>query len=350
MAWLATLFPAAALALLLGAAAPARAGAPRVILAEDFTATWCPYCPHARCALEQLLGEYPDQLIVAELHWQDALATPWTEARKNEFYGLGGLPLVILDGTRFYLGASSCQGSVQTYRGGIEQRLQQSAVSPVRITGLHALDEEANTALLSATFLLEEPAPLGVTRAFLLLLENEVAVGGQLYQHVVRAAHEAPVVLAEPGDMVTIQVALPLDGVADAQALDGIAFLQRTDGDREVHQTARLLRASHAPPPADGPPAGREGIARVHPHPYAPAGGPLRVSLRLAEAGPPRAVALDLLDAEGRLVERLIRGPLAGGIQEHAWSGAPASLRSGAYFLRLTTPAGASVAPLLVVR
>ena len=50
------------------------------------------------------------------------------------------------------------------------------------------------------------------------------------------------------------------------------------------------------------------------------------------------------------LVERLIRGPLPGGIQEHAWSGAPASLRSGAYFLRLTTPAGSSVAPLLVVR
>lgn len=341
----------AGLLALLGALAapgPARAGVARLILAEDFTATWCPYCPHARCALEQMLEEYPEELIVVDEHWQDALATPWTEARKSGFYALGGLPLVVLDGTRFYFGASSCEGSAASYRSGIEARLASAPASPVRIDGLYVLDAEARTASISVSLLLEEAADLGETTAFLLVLENEVSAGGHTYYHVTRVAHETPVSLLAPGDLARVDAFLALDAVDDLTEIELIAFLQRTEGDTEVIQAARLGRTSGVPG-APLEPAPASAIVRVAPTPYAPgrAGEPLRIRLRLAESEG-AWVSLDLIDAAGRRVARLAAGPLPAGEREISWHGASrAGLDAGRYTLRLGAPSGVSTAPLL---
>jgi thiol-disulfide isomerase/thioredoxin len=332
---------------------PGAAGAaPRVILAEDFNATWCPYCPHARCALEQLLTEFPEQLLVAEHHVQDDLTLPWSTARKEEFYALNGLPLVIFDGYRFHIGASSCEGSTTTYRNSILQRLAASPANPVSVTGAYAVDLDAQEVTVTASFLLEAEADLGVTTAYFLIIEDDVTFGGVTYQHVTRAAYEEPVSLLEPGDLAVVSAELPIDLVEDPQAIALIAFLQRGDGNKEVHQAARLGQTSAVADGLPGPRAPAAAITRVAPSPYsmAHAGGPLRMALRLP-AGEGAAVTIDLLDASGRRIGRLFDGALAGGEQALAWRpSAERPLAPGRYFLRLRWPGGVTGAPLLIVR
>jgi len=61
-------------------------------------------------------------------------------------------------------------------------------------------------------------------------------------------------------------------------------------------------------------------------------------------------VRLDVMDLQGRLVERLWHGTLAAGEHTREWPRAGARISRGAYFMRLQRPSGTEVTKLLVVR
>ena len=88
----------------------ATASVPKVVIAEDFTATWCTYCPAANCALQTMETEFGDQFIFWENHCSssDPFTTAETTAREH-WYSVPGYPTVVIDGKYQVIGAGSCE-------------------------------------------------------------------------------------------------------------------------------------------------------------------------------------------------------------------------------------------------
>ncbi|MBN1512218.1 MAG: hypothetical protein JXB13_09410, partial [Phycisphaerae bacterium] len=73
--------------------------APRMVLAEEWTATWCGYCPNAGMALGQMLSTYPETFTLVQHHYEDGYQTSWSNDRREDFYpGFGGVPWAWFDG------------------------------------------------------------------------------------------------------------------------------------------------------------------------------------------------------------------------------------------------------------
>jgi len=100
----------------------------------------------------------------------------------------------------------------------------------------------------------------------------------------------------------------------------------------------RRLTFSDQANPTTTPPAHQvaTGLVAVKPNPFNPS---TSIGLRLDANGPAR---LEIFDARGRLVRRLVDGPMSAGESFVKWDGrddAGAELGSGIYFARLTVGA-----------
>jgi len=71
--------------------------APRKVVAENFTATWCTYCPDVANGIIMLQDEFPDTYFPMQVHCGDSYATNWGNIRQS-FYGVPGYPTVWTDG------------------------------------------------------------------------------------------------------------------------------------------------------------------------------------------------------------------------------------------------------------
>ncbi|MDO9069389.1 MAG: hypothetical protein Q7W05_13145, partial [Deltaproteobacteria bacterium] len=106
---------AAALLTLLTVAVNVQAGQ-RVVVAEDFTGTWCQYCPAAANGLDQIYTESPDSLLVLAYHYGDPYQTTETYNR-IVYYGdmIPGYPTVAFDGLDTMVGSSGSGASYTNY-------------------------------------------------------------------------------------------------------------------------------------------------------------------------------------------------------------------------------------------
>ncbi len=89
----------------------------RVVVAEDFTGTWCPYCPGAARGLDQLYGETADSLVVLAYHAGDPYSTAELNGR-IAYYGdlVPGYPTVIFDGLDTVVGGTTLGTMYSYYR------------------------------------------------------------------------------------------------------------------------------------------------------------------------------------------------------------------------------------------
>ncbi len=79
-------------------------GVPRVVVAEEFTGTWCQYCPGAMMGLQELKRRVGmDRLTVVAYHLADPFAIQ-AGADRATLYGVSGIPHVWFDGTVDRLG------------------------------------------------------------------------------------------------------------------------------------------------------------------------------------------------------------------------------------------------------
>jgi len=69
----------------------------RIVVAEEFTGTWCTYCPGAMMGLHNLFTEVGDNLAPIAYHKQDSFTVPGYWDRAN-LYGVSGIPDVWFDG------------------------------------------------------------------------------------------------------------------------------------------------------------------------------------------------------------------------------------------------------------
>jgi thiol-disulfide isomerase/thioredoxin len=122
-----------AIATLAGSAAASK----RVVIAEEFTATWCTYCPSVAGALHQLQEDRPNDIIGMLIHCGDSYTTTWGNARQN-FYNVGGYPTTWLDGWNSKVGSS---GSVAANYSDLNNRLNSCLNQSTDVT-IELLGEE----------------------------------------------------------------------------------------------------------------------------------------------------------------------------------------------------------------
>lgn len=77
-----------------------------VVLAEEFTGTWCQYCPGCASALDSLKHTYTDEIAIVAYHNEDDFANSHAVAREN-YYGISGFPTTIFGGTRWRVGGAN---------------------------------------------------------------------------------------------------------------------------------------------------------------------------------------------------------------------------------------------------
>lgn len=77
--------------------------AQRIVLGEEFTATWCGNCPFAGAALSQLLDAHPNTFAFVQYHHWDSYAQTWGENRFAYYQG-SPIPDAWFDGKTRLLG------------------------------------------------------------------------------------------------------------------------------------------------------------------------------------------------------------------------------------------------------
>lgn len=113
--------------------------AQRVVVAEEFTGTWCPYCPGAQMGLRNLKQEVGDSVAIIAYHYSDPFSVPEVNVRVS-YYGVYGYPTVIFDGVLWRVGGSQTQPV--PYRDLFDQRI---IVAPLVDINLRILNYNRNT-------------------------------------------------------------------------------------------------------------------------------------------------------------------------------------------------------------
>ncbi|MEO0092540.1 MAG: Omp28-related outer membrane protein [candidate division WOR-3 bacterium] len=115
-------------ALLVISSTPLRA-VQRTVLAEDFTGTWCQYCPGAQMGLQILKSQVRDSLAILAYHLNDPFTVPECNTRSS-YYGVSGIPHVKFDGVLTRVGGY--------YNQPVDYRdlfnIRQTVPAPVQIT------------------------------------------------------------------------------------------------------------------------------------------------------------------------------------------------------------------------
>lgn len=133
----------------------ATTGPGRVVLAEEFTATWCGYCPKAAEALDKLAKEFPGRLVVVAYH-SDRLGDPYGFAEglaRTDYYKVDGLPAVFLDGKGVNLGNGEEEDLSKIIRPALEPLLNMRPALQISVS----YDEKDKSALVN----LSNPEKLG---------------------------------------------------------------------------------------------------------------------------------------------------------------------------------------------
>lgn len=115
--------------LLLGYSFQATAQVNRKILVEEFTGTWCGYCPDGHYILGNIEAANPNKIVTAGMHINDGLTIPYATA-VDASLGVAGYPRAAID--RFtYPSGNAFVMSRGYWTGAVAARL--NVVSPVSI-------------------------------------------------------------------------------------------------------------------------------------------------------------------------------------------------------------------------
>jgi thiol-disulfide isomerase/thioredoxin len=219
---------------------------PRIVLAEEFTGTWCPYCPGASGALERLeakLGR--DKLVVLGFHSGGRFGNPDSDARLA-YYNISGIPTVIFNGLYRKVGGNQNPNDYsidQSYNGLYAVSSSRSSPVEIAMTGLINMEDPTRyRADCEVTVTATDAIPTAPKVRFVIYEDdiNYRAQNGEThFDWVVRdVLDEAPLTITEAGQQETFQRSVILNPQWNRQKL-GLAVIVQRDGTRpEVLQAA----------------------------------------------------------------------------------------------------------------
>ena len=191
--------------------------ADRKVLGEQFTATWCGPCANVRQASSMLIDNYPDDVVMLQIHvWQDGYDFPWTNARAT-FYGVTGIPDVWFDGLVNHHGS---HGTVQANYNSLQSKLLQRLTVPTTVS-IEMYGEEVSGKIYNiiAKVTQEPGAPSGGAKIYMLPILDHYPVMAYYRNCPMQAAHEESFLLLA-GETVTIEHQFTFDSYSWAHQND----------------------------------------------------------------------------------------------------------------------------------
>ncbi|MEE2907282.1 MAG: hypothetical protein VX527_05550 [Planctomycetota bacterium] len=119
----------------ISAAASADCG--RTVMFEQFTASWCGPCQNVGYALGDLTDNFPNQMQSIQMHiWDSSYGfdEPWCESRAT-YYGVTGIPTVIVDGVIKRVGTSGQSADYNAYLGYLNSQMNVATDTCIELTG-----------------------------------------------------------------------------------------------------------------------------------------------------------------------------------------------------------------------
>ena len=167
------------------------AQAPRKVLIEEFTGTWCGYCPLGITNIDQVKATYSSTVIAVADHVYNTSVDPMTNnftVALNNAYQVTSTPQVMVDRADWssIIGASSTPQLIGNYSGhnyiedATSQRL--NASSPVSIDIASSYNTSTKSASVTVTANFVDTAS-GDIRISCLLVEDKVTGGASYDQH-----------------------------------------------------------------------------------------------------------------------------------------------------------------------
>ena len=122
----------------------------RIVVAEQFTGTWCTYCPGAARGLFEMYERTYDSLVVLAYHLSDAFTIPEASVRSS-YYGVTGIPAVWFDGTISEVGGEHYGTMYPFYRHHVTTRLNEHSL--LEITLVDTYNAVTDSGMITATIL-----------------------------------------------------------------------------------------------------------------------------------------------------------------------------------------------------
>jgi hypothetical protein len=124
------------------------------VLIEQHTGAWCGWCPDGSYAVDQVLKEFPDQIIGVKWHNGDAMAIPSVQGPLAQTFGLPGYPGAHVDRSQ-YSGAIGL--SRDKWRAAAIARLNAPPVFKLELDYSYNTTTEMITATIRAEVLTNDP-------------------------------------------------------------------------------------------------------------------------------------------------------------------------------------------------
>ena len=213
-----------------GAPAPESRDVIRTVIAEQFTATWCGFCPNAAGGLKKLQDEVgKENLVVLAYHVNDEMDSTQTNDRATD-YGVSGIPDVHFDAKLRTTGAGSVDTAYADYKGHYDTR--RGTQSPFQM--------ESGGTISGSTASIEVNVDLvgsfsGNLNLRYVLYEDGVSAGGDTYNWVVREMKYDTV--SSSDFPLSKQKSFTIDSAWTSSNLRAAIFLQEGTNS-EIHQTA----------------------------------------------------------------------------------------------------------------
>ena len=145
--------------------------APRKVVLEDYTGTWCGFCPKATTVMDDVLSTYPNAIGISN-HFGDPLEVPYTKAMEQGF-SVGGAPNGTVDRFKFSDQADVVM-DLNPLKSKVAGRLPVTAPVSVNISSNYNSSTRALAVTVTANFVANINAALATIRINCVLTEDSV--------------------------------------------------------------------------------------------------------------------------------------------------------------------------------
>lgn len=327
----------------------------QVVLAEEFTGTWCQYCPGAANALDSLAHTYPDNIAIVAFHNEDDFANSHAQARES-FYGISGFPTTIFGGTRWSVGGANAGADWSGVYANYETLFLAERAEYIPYSMDLTFTENGSTISATATITFDGfPADYSDS-LFFALCESHIAYNWQTSMdslHFVERDFfpddDGATFYTSSGEPYlgqqiqhSIEFTIPAGVVKENCEL--IAYMQ--------NPVTKVVTATSKVGLGNSPSSIREkteeliagsySLQQNYPNPFNPA---TTIRYRIARA---EQVRLELYSSTGELVKTIVNEKQAAG--EHAVKVQADELASGLYFYKISSGAFTETRKMLLIK
>jgi len=319
--------------------------APKKVVVEEFTASWCGACPTGLAYMDTLYNNFPGQVIGVANHASDGFS--FTN-QMFDFYGVGGIPDGMVDRVGPAFGQEPLVYPTQ-WPTRMAARLNDPVPVQVEVYNTYNAATREVTGQIVSRFV---DYAVGDLRMMLFVTEdslpgNQTGIGPYVYDHILRAmplgewgvSGTIPAT-ATPGNDYVEDFTLTLDPSWNIQKLNFIGAVVRYDINKRKHEIVNaglsgIDNGVSATQPVEGI---RSAI--VSPN---PSHGMTAVEVTFDKA---TEASFILKDAYGRTVQRVKEGKFSIGTH-HVWFDS-SRFPAGIYYLQVESSGGRLVQKVVV--